>query len=217
MNTELKAILWDFGGVFTSSPFEAFERYEQEHNLPKDFIRTVNSTNPNSNAWAQLESNSITREEFDGLFRRESELLGHGVSGAEVLTLLSGQLRPRMVKVLRTCKEHYKVGCITNNMKPIDPSLDTVEKRQFTDTGEVMTLFETIIESSIEGVRKPNPKIYKIACRRLGVEPHECVFLDDLGVNLKPARAMGMKTIKVVDPDEAIAELSYYTELTFPD
>ena len=153
MNTDIKAILWDFGGVFTSSPFEAFERYERDHNLPKDFIRTVNSTNPNSNAWAQLESNSITREEFDGLFRRESELLGHSVSGAEVLTLLSGKLRPRMVKVLQTCKEHYKVGCITNNMKPIDPSLDTVEKRQFTDTGEVMTLFEN--DHRVQHRRRP--------------------------------------------------------------
>lgn len=216
MNSDIKAILWDFGGVFTSSPFEAFERYELHHNLPRDFIRKVNSTNPNTNAWARLESNSITRDEFDGLFRQESESLGYPVSGAEVLTLLSGQLRPRMVEVLRTCKKHYKVGCITNNMKPADPSLNTVEKRQFTDTGEVMTLFDVIIESSIEGVRKPNPEIYMIACRRLDVEPNQCVFLDDLGVNLKPARAMGMKTIKVVDPNEAISELSEFTELTFP-
>ncbi|MCY4657657.1 MAG: HAD-IA family hydrolase [Gammaproteobacteria bacterium] len=216
LNTEIKAILWDFGGVFTSSPFEAFVRYEQEHNLPENFIRRVNSTNPNSNAWAKLESNAISREKFDTLFREESRSLGHEVSGTDVLGLLSGTLRPRMVDSLKLCKQHFKVGCITNNMKPIDVALDTVEKRQFTDTGEVMTFFDVIIESSIEGVRKPNPKIYEIACAKIGSQPNECVFLDDLGINLKPARAMGMRTIKVVDPDIAIEELSGYTGLTFP-
>ena len=215
VNEQIKAILWDFGGVFTSSPFEAFERYEAENNLPKDFIRTINSTNPQTNAWAQLEANRISREEFDDLFKQESAALGYPVRGSEVLTLLSGRLRPRMVSALRTCKKHYKVGCITNNMKPIETSQDTVEKRQFTDTGEVMPLFDVIVESSIEGVRKPSLGIYEIACNRLHVDPSECVFLDDLGINLKPARAMGMRTIKVVDPDVAIAELSEHTGLTF--
>ena len=100
-------------------------------------------------------------------------------------------------------------------MKPADPNLNTVEKRQFTDTGEIMGIFDLIVESSIEGVRKPNPKIYEIACSRLNVRPSECVFLDDLGINLKPARAMGMTTIKVVDPNVAINELSKATGLTF--
>ena len=167
----IEAVLWDFGGVFTSSPFEAFAKYEEENRLPTDFIRKVNSTNPDTNAWALLEANEISREQFGELFREESAGLGHPVDGLEVLELLSGQLRPRMVETLRTCKEHFKVACITNNMKPKDPSLDTIEKRQFTDTGEVMTLFDAIIESSIEGVRKPQPRIYKIACERLAVEP----------------------------------------------
>ncbi len=208
-------MLWDFGGVFTSSPFEAFDRYEQANGLPKDFIRTVNSTNPDSNAWAKLEANEISREEFDGMFRNESHALGHAVSGAEVLTLLSGTLRPRMVDALAQCKEYFKVGCITNNMKPADPSQDTPANRQFTHTGPIMAIFDTIVESSIEGVRKPNPKIYEIACERLNVAPNQCVFLDDLGINLKPARAMGMVTIKVVDPDFALAELEAATGLTF--
>ena len=215
MTNAIKAILWDFGGVFTSSPFEAFSLYEHEKHLPDNFIRTVNSTNPDDNAWAKLESNAITREQFDGLFREESRQLGHPVNGVEVLNLLSGTLRPRMVEVLRECKKQFKVACITNNMKPIDPNHDSVEKRQFTDTGGVMALFDLIVESSVEGVRKPEPQIYQIACNRLGVNPSQCVFLDDLGINLKPARAMGMKTIKVVDPDEAIRELSHYTGISF--
>lgn len=215
-NSDIHAVLWDFGGVFTSSPFEAFERFEQERGLPKDFIRTINSQNPESNAWAKLEANDITREEFDGLFNAEAEALGHSVRGADVLMLLSGKLRPRMVETLATCKQHFKVGCITNNMKPANPAeQNTPATRQFTDTGPIMAMFDVIIESSIEGVRKPNPQIYEIACERLGVQPEHCVFLDDLGINLKPARAMGMTTIKVVDPDEAITELSAATGLTF--
>ena len=201
--------------MFTSSPFEAFDRYEQAHQLPKNFIRTVNSTNHEHNAWASLEANEISRDEFDDLFRAESETLGHAVTGAEVLTLLSGKLRPRMVNALAHCKEHFKVGCITNNMKPANPQQNTPATRQFTETGPIMAMFDVIIESSIEGVRKPNPRIYEIACERLAVDPANCVFLDDLGVNLKPARAMGMTTIKVVDPDEALMQLEAATGLVF--
>ena len=209
------AVLWDFGGVFTSSPFEAFNQFEQEHGLPKDFIRTVNSTNPDANAWAKLEANVVSREEFDGLFHHESRAMGHAVRGSDVLTLLSGKLRPRMVRVLAECKKHFKVGCITNNIKPANPEQNTPSTRQFTETGPIMEMFDVIIESSIEGVRKPSPRIYEIACERLEVAPDRCVFLDDLGINLKPARAMGMTTIKVVDPDDAIGELEEATGLRF--
>lgn len=209
------AVLWDFGGVFTSSPFEAFNHFEREHDLPKDFIRTVNSTNPDANAWAKLEANTVSREEFDELFHAESHAMGHAVRGSEVLTLLSGKLRPRMVSVLAECKKYFKVGCITNNIKPANPEQNTPATRQFTETGPVMEMFDVIIESSIEGVRKPNQRIYEIACERLEVEADHCVFLDDLGINLKPARAMGMTTIKVVDPNDAIRELEEATGLKF--
>ena len=212
---DVDAVLWDFGGVFTSSPFEAFNEFEAKHGLPNDFIRTVNSTNPDSNAWAKLEANSVSREEFDSLFKAESRALGHPVNGRDVLMLLSGKLRPKMVRVLATCKKHFKVGCITNNIKPEKPEQNTPATRQFTDTGPIMEKFDVIIESSIEGVRKPSPRIYEIACERLGVEADRCVFLDDLGINLKPARAMGMTTIKVVDPDDAIRELEEATGLRF--
>lgn len=216
MPESIEAVLWDFGGVFTSSPFEAFSTYESRNKLPNGFIRSVNSQNPTTNAWALLESNRISRDRFDTLFREESRSLGYEVSGYEVLGLLAGNIRPRMVNALKICKEHFKVGCITNNMKPVDPTMNTVEKRQFTDTGEIMGMFDVIVESSIEGVRKPDPKIYEITCDRLNVMPDQCVFLDDLGINLKPARTMGMTTIKVVEPDDAIAELSNATGLQFP-
>ncbi len=216
MNSDIKTILWDFGGVFTTSPFEAFARFERERGLPSNFIRDVNTRNNLTNAWAQFESNKITREEFDTKFEEESAEMGHPVRGAEVLMLLSGQVRPRMVQVLKQCKQHFAVGCITNNMKPAASSEPAPVSNATNESSQIMQLFDTIVESSVEGVRKPDPRIYEIACNRLNCSPNECVFLDDLGINLKPARAMGMITIKVVDPDEAIDELSVATGLTFP-
>ena len=75
------------------------------------------------------------------------------------------------------------------------------------EVGDVMVMFDHVVESSKVGCRKPEPRFYEIACDLLGVEPSECVFLDDLGVNLKPAKAMGMTTIKVGAAEPAIAEL----------
>ena len=213
----IKAILWDFGGVFTTSPFEAFARFERAHNLPTDFIRTINSTNPDTNAWAQFESSAIDVAEFDAAFRAEAEALGHRVDGKDVLELLSGEFRPRMTAALRECKKHYKVGCITNNMKKAGegPAMAANNGRA-EKAAQVMAQFDIVVESSVEGVRKPNPRIYQIACDRLGVTPDQAVFLDDLGINLKPARAMGMTTIKVVSEEQAIGELGLATGLTFP-
>ena len=213
--TSIEAILWDFGGVLTTSPFEAFNRFEAAHYLPKDFIRRVNSTNPSTNAWAQFESNAITAEQFDQLFERESESLGHPVRGARVLELLSGELRPRMVNVLKKCKEHFKVGCITNNMKSGEGPSMARDEAKSAASQSVMALFDVIVESSVEGVRKPNPRIYEIACDRMGVGPDGCVFLDDLGINLKPAKALGMTTIKVIEEDQAIKDLEKATGIRF--
>ncbi|HBP13887.1 MAG TPA: HAD family hydrolase [Gammaproteobacteria bacterium] len=211
----IKAILWDFGGVLTTSPFEAFNRFEAAHDLPKDFIRRVNSTNPTTNAWAQFESNTITTEQFDQLFEQESESLGHPVRGMRVLELLSGELRPRMVSALRKCKEHFKVGCITNNMKSGEGPSMARDEAKAAASQSVMALFDVIVESSVEGVRKPDPRIYEIACGRMGITPDTCVFLDDLGINLKPAKALGMTTIKVIEEDQAIKDLTKATGILF--
>ena len=211
----IKAILWDFGGVLTTSPFEAFNRFEAAHDLQKDFIRRVNSTNPTTNAWAQFESNTITTEQFDQLFEQESESLGHPVRGMRVLELLSGELRPRMVSALRKCKEHFKVGCITNNMKSGEGPSMARDEAKAAASQSVMTLFDVIVESSVEGVRKPDPRIYEIACGRMDIAPETCVFLDDLGINLKPAKALGMTTIKVIEEDQAIRDLTKATGILF--
>lgn len=213
----IEAVIWDFGGVFTSSPFEAFNRYEVENGVPKDLIRRINSTNPDSNAWALFERNETDAKGFDALFLAESTALGHPVPGADILPLLSGSVRPRMVAALKTCKGHFKVGCITNNMvSHHSPGADEPQ-RAAGAMGQIMPLFDQIIESSKAGVRKPDPKIYLMMCDLLGVEPKSCVYLDDLGINCKPAAALGMKAIKVVDVDQTLAELAAATGLSFAD
>lgn len=194
----ITAVLFDFGGVILSSPFEAFERYEDRHGIPRGFIRSVNASDHHTNAWAQLERNQITLDEFAAAFEEESAALGHRIAGWDVLELLAGELRPEMVEVVRRCGERYETALLTNNV--VSMGVDS-------DVAHVVEMFDVVVESSVVGVRKPEIEFYEIACARLGIEPTEAVFLDDLGVNLKPAREMGMTTIKVVDPATAIAEL----------
>lgn len=202
-----KAVLWDFGGVILSSPFEAFRRYETEHGLPIDFIRSVNTTNPHTNAWALLERNEVSADGFDQRFASESEALGHRVPGADVLALLAGDVRPEMVAMLDRVKAAgYRIACLTNNMIGGDGTYTRGEARAV-QIAAIMDRFDAVVESSKVGVRKPEPRFYEIACELLEVQPDECVFLDDLGINLKPAAAMGMTTIKVTSADQAITEL----------
>lgn len=204
-----KAVIWDFGGVITSSPFEAFNKFELDNNLPKDIIRTINSENPDDNAWAKFERNDIDLNEFDTLFSKEADKKGFQISGKQVVKLLSGDIRKPMVDFLLSLKENYKLGCITNN---IQNSKDD-KVNHLNQASQVMKIFDHIIESSRVGLRKPDPKIYYMSCDALGVRPEECIYLDDLGINLKPARKIGMTTIKVIDPNEAIDEVKKYLQL----
>jgi putative hydrolase of the HAD superfamily len=204
----ISAVLWDFGGVFTTSPFEAFNRYEEEVGLPLDLIRTLNATNPHDNAWARLERSEIDVDGFAELFESEAAALGHGVDGRRVLACLSGDLRPAMVDALRMCIDGgLRVACITNNVLTGEgPSMATSPERAAA-VDEVMAMFEVVVESSKVGVRKPDPRIYQMACAQLGVEPAACVYLDDLGVNCKAAAALGMAAIKVITPEQALVDL----------
>ena len=203
----IKAVLWDFGGVLTTSPFDAFNRYEAEHGIPLDFIRGINATNPTTNAWAQFESSQISVDAFDGAFLDESSAAGHPIGGRHVIELLSGELRPRMVDALRACKARFKVACLTNNVKSGEGPGMARSAERAARIEAVMELFDVVIESSKEGIRKPNPQFYLLACEKLAIEPDEAVFLDDLGINLKPARALGMTTIKVETEEQTLREL----------
>jgi putative hydrolase of the HAD superfamily len=209
------AILWDFGGVLTSSPFEAFNRYETERDLPADFIRGINATNPDQNAWAQFESSRISVDAFDALFLEESTAAGHQVPGRDVLALLSGDVRPRMVTALKRGGEHYRNACLTNNVKTGQGPGMASDAGRASAVAEVMQLFDLVVESSVEGVRKPEPRAYEIVLERLGVPAHRVLYLDDLGINLKPAAKMGMTTIKVLGEQQALRDLAAATGLDF--
>jgi putative hydrolase of the HAD superfamily len=205
----IKAVIFDFGGVFTSSPLEAFARYERERGLPVGLIGRINSTNHQDNAWALFERAEIDIDEFDKAFAAEAKALGYDLPGKDVLPLLAGDFRPEMIEALRRVKTKHKTGCITNNM-PHNAAGGTAAGRVLY-AREVMELFDAVIESAKLGIRKPDPRIYHLMCEKLCVAPEECVYLDDLGSNLKPARAMGMITIKVESGAQAITDLEAAT------
>ena len=212
-----QAVLWDFGGVILTSPFEAFRTYEREAGLPEDFIRMLNARNPDANAWAKMERSEVGLAEFVALFEAEAAAHGHKLDGWRVLKAISGDIRPQMVEALRRCKASFRIACITNNMKHGEGPGMARSPEKAAAVAEVMTLFEHVIESSKLGFRKPDPRIYRHACELIGVPPERCVYLDDLGINLKPAKALGMQTIKVGDPDVAIAELEAIVGIPLKD
>jgi putative hydrolase of the HAD superfamily len=200
-NPNIRAVLWDFGGVITTSPFDAFAAYESKFSLPVGSIRKLNATNPDTNAWARFERSEITIDEFVVLFEEEADEAGLSLDAMALLSGLSGELRPAMVEALRRCHERLKTGLLTNNFTVAD------ESRAADGYGPVMHLFDVVVQSSTAGFRKPDPRFYATACELLQIEPQQAVFLDDLGINLKPARQMGMTTIKVIDAADAITAL----------
>jgi putative hydrolase of the HAD superfamily len=206
----IEAVIWDFGGVLTTSPFEAFARFEKERGFPVDIIRRTNAANHLENAWAKFERAEVDIETFDRLFAEESRALGAEVRGREVLPLLQGDLRPEMVEALKRVKALCRTGCITNNL-PANAMGSSSGRTLY--VAEVMVLFDHVIESAKIGLRKPDPRIYEMMVAALRVDPKKCVYLDDLGVNLKPAREMGMTTIKVTSAPQALAELEAATGL----
>ncbi|HKA84039.1 MAG TPA: HAD-IA family hydrolase [Acidimicrobiales bacterium] len=200
----VSAVIFDFGGVILTSPFEAFARYERDNGLPAGFVRRLNATDPDTNAWARLERGEVDAAGFAELFEAEGRAAGHEIDARALLALLAGEVRPAMVDALRRCHDRLKTALLTNNFVIPGAAGDALPELPMAGLAD---LFDVVIESSKVGLRKPDTAIYELACLELGVAPSEAVFLDDLGVNLKPARAMGMTTIKVDEPDRAIAEL----------
>ena len=201
--TTISAVLWDFGGVILSSPFQAFNRFEASQGLPLDTIRTINANNPDDNAWAHFERSDISAAEFDQAFANDAAAMGLQIRGYDVLALLKGEIRPEMVRALDLVKAAgFKTACLTNNMVGGDGLTEHPENSREAAIDLIMDRFDTVVESSKVGCRKPETRFYEIACELLNVQPIECVFLDDLGINLKPAAAMGMQTIKVLSNDQ---------------
>jgi putative hydrolase of the HAD superfamily len=217
----ITTVIFDFGGVITASPFEAFNRLEAERGLPHDFVRRVNATNPDDNAWAKFERAEIDAAAFDTLFAEEARALGHELEGEAVLAVIAGAVRPAMVAALDTLKaKGYRIACITNNVPGgkmgIKGAGITRSESAAIEVADIMARFEHVIESSKAGVRKPDPAIYLMMCEKLGVEPAECVYLDDLGINCKPAAMLGMHAIKVTSGERALADLSAVLGVELP-
>ncbi|MCW5623023.1 MAG: HAD-IA family hydrolase [Burkholderiales bacterium] len=212
-NRSIRAVLWDFGGVLTDSPFEAFRDYERASGLPLDFIRMLNARNPDSNAWARFERSEISLDEFDADFAAEAAAAGHSVRGREVVRLLYGRIRPEMVEALRRCGQVYRTACLTNNVNAGSGHGLPTSDEHAEEVARVLALFDHVIESRKVGVRKPDPAFYRLALETLQIEPQQAVYLDDLGINLKPARALGMHTIKVESSAQALAALQDVLDL----
>jgi putative hydrolase of the HAD superfamily len=207
-------VIFDFGGVITSSPFEAFNRMEAERGLPRDFVRRVNSVNPDDNAWAKFERAEINADGFDVLFAAEAEAMGHALDGASVIACLAGDVRPAMVAALDQLKaEGFALGCITNNVRAGRGAAMAASQDKALQVEAIMTRFDHVIESSKAGVRKPDPRIYRMMCEALDVAPAACIYLDDLGINCKPAAALGMHAIKVTSGEQALADLGLALEM----
>lgn len=195
----IRGVLFDFGGVLTTSPFESFARYEQANGLSAGFLRSLNATNPDTNAWAKLERSEVDLPGFCELYEAEALAAGGTIDAMAVLGCLDGELSPTMIDAVRRVRVGgLRLGLLTNT---------NVAHSGDGRLQPIAALFDVVIESSKVGLRKPDPAIYRLACDELGVDPSETVFLDDLGINLKPAREMGMTTIKVDDPEVALGEL----------
>lgn len=208
--SQITSVIFDFGGVFTTSPVEAFAEFEQAHNLPPRFLGEVIKTNHHTNAWAQFERSEINRAAFNAAFAQETLAAGYEVSGDTLLGLLKLSMKPAMIAALKEVRQTgYKTGCITNNLPDLDSSQMLAEGESQHEAANLLTQFDHVIESSKAGVRKPEAAIYHMMCEALDSRPEQCVFLDDLGINLKGAAAVGMATIRVPfgDVQPAINEL----------
>jgi putative hydrolase of the HAD superfamily len=211
-----QAVIFDFGGVITTSPFEAFNRLEAARGLPLGFVRRVNATNPDANAWARFERAEIDAKAFDLAFATEAKLCGGDLAGRDVIACLSGDVRPAMVAALdQLTAAGFRLGCITNNVPSGQGAgmSDTAHKAQaITD---ILARFDHVIESSKVGIRKPDPRIYQMMCEMLEVSAENCIYLDDLGINCKPAAALGMAAIKVVSGEQALQDLGALLNMHF--
>ena len=204
-----EAVVFDLGGVVYPSPLDVFRAYEREHGLADRFLSEVVLADPEHGAWSRLERGELGFDEFCDAFDAECASHGGTVSARDLMANVATRLeaRPAMVSAIRAIRTRgIKTGALTNNWAD-DPARSD-RKSPITDW------FDVVVESAVEGLRKPDPRIYRLVCERLGVAPTATVFLDDLGANLKPARELGMTTIKVADPDAALAELG--AALGFP-
>ena len=194
-NNSIKIVLWDFGGVLTESPIKNFQKFENDNNYILNTIVRINSDNKYENAWAKLEKDEISIEKFSILFKEEAKKYGIlNINTDKLLRCLNVKLNMRMVELLQNVSKFYTCVCLTNNFKKMNSS--NFEK--------IKHNFRFIIESSKIGLRKPEKQIYTYVLKALKVSAKEILFVDDLGINLKPARDLGFQTYKFIDTSKTI-------------
>lgn len=201
-----RAVIFDLGGVVLGSPLHTIARYERHLGIPPNFINQVVSDTAPHGAWSRLERGELSLEEFFSAFERDCQAAGHRISARTMMEWMAEEALPRppMLTAIRRIRERgLRVAALTNNWAGADDPAGGPEH----GTRLLRPLFDVFVESSAEGLRKPDPRIYRLACERLGIEPKQAIFLDDIGRNLKPARELGITTIKVLTPETALAEL----------
>lgn len=207
MSPPVRAVLFDFGGVILSSPIDELLAYEAEVGLPAGFLQNLNKQRADDNAWARMERGELSEDAFYDLFEAEARALGGTVDARALFRRLTGHIREEMVDAVRTLRSRYVTMCVTNNMRLGFGSAMASTEEKAAEIARAMMHFQHVVESYKIGARKPERRFFEHACAVAGLQPAECVFLDDLGTNLKTARTMGMRTIKVVDPGTALEEL----------
>ncbi|MDG2048783.1 MAG: HAD family phosphatase [Myxococcota bacterium] len=208
-----RAVIFDLGGVVLGSPLHAIADYEQELGLPHNAVNRVVASTAPGGAWSRLERGEISMEQFYTDFEADCQAAGHTLSAREMMTRMGAATKPRpmMLKAIERLRGHgFLIAALTNNWAPESGAVDD-------GTQALRAFFDVFIESSVEGLRKPDPRIYELTCERLSIVPGEAVFLDDIGSNLKSAKALGMRTIKVEDPEAALAELQNWLDLSLLD
>lgn len=220
MSRRFDAVIFDFGGVFTTSPVEKFAIYEKANGLPERFIGGVIKSRLHDGAFARFERGEISPEEFDRSFAEETAAAGHRIAGRDFGKLLDVEMKPAMVDAFHRVRgEGFKTGCITNNFPTMTSDGSSRDSDRARAVTEIFDAFDHVIESAKAGIRKPEPRIYEMMCEALALPAERCIFIDDLGVNLKPAKAMGMATIKAPFGDviPAIRELENLLGVSLTD
>jgi len=200
-----KAVIFDLGGVVLGSPLHAIARYERHLDIPENFINQVVVNTAPHGAWSRLERGELSLEDFFPAFERDCLAAGHRISASTMMEWMAREALPRsaMLTAIRQIRARgLAVAALTNNWAGAEAGDELPD-----GTRLLHPAFDVVVESSVEGLRKPDPRIYRLTCERLGVAPAEAVFLDDIGRNLKPARQLGLTTIKVTTPESALAEL----------
>lgn len=211
------AVLFDLGGVVLGSPLQAIRVYALSLGYEADAIHHVVAKTAPSGAWSRLERGEIDLDRFYVDFEADCLAARLRIDARTMMNAMSEAAEPRPIMlnaIARLRRAGFRTGALTNNWAHSEAPAETTSRSETAPrpgrdgTRALKGHFDVFVESSVEGLRKPDPAIYQLACRRLGVSPDQVIFLDDIGGNLKPARALGMATIKVEEPRVALEDLS---------